>query len=87
MSHTFFHRFCFVGSTSSCFGPDFESEASNLSKKKYCAESILGIGGVVTVKDTWQGSRPLCVCVCVCTHVCVRASVMPAGRGCGVSGL
>ena len=72
MSHTFFHRFCLFGSTSSGFGLDFESEASNLSKKLLCR---------IHSGDRWSrhcqrqvaGFSPfVSVCVCVCAHAHVH---------------
>lgn len=81
MSDTFFHR-CLELGTWSCFGPDFESEASNLNKKRTVPTPFSGqvVSSMATITSLRQVAAVLALCM-LCT-----VSVVPAARCRGVTG-
>lgn len=81
MSDTFFHRFLEL-ETWSCFGPDFESESSNLNKKRTVPTPFSGqvVSSVATITSLRQVAAVLALCM-LCT-----VSVVPAAWCRGVTG-
>lgn len=81
MSDTFFHRLLELG-TWSCFSPDFESEASNLNKKRTVLTLFSGqvVSSVATITSLRQVAAVLALCI-----LCM-VSVVPAAWCRGVTG-